>query len=364
MLHLLWDGHLGGVQRYVAAITGASHWAESQHGIVLFSQSGQVLNDATSAPLPVWCLGLQKGWHWIRSRRALGRILSEFPAEVIHCHCDTPAFLLNLKAFRDRKLIYHEHGDSLVRPASERYMHHFWRVNGRYWDRIIHNAQFSKKHFVKRYPSLESRSQVVPNPLTQQWDGRHAAFRPDAPVVGVFGRLARVKGVDRMVEVARLMKETRPDVQVHVYGDGECREELETQAEALGVSDLVHFKGYASDPLARMAEVDCVAVPSRIESFGLVALEAQSVGTPVVAFDGTGVAEIVRHGETGTLVPHGDLPAMAEALLAVLNDPDGAAALGQEARTRARTEFSLENHVRRLEQIYRSLAGHAGPCPH
>jgi glycosyltransferase involved in cell wall biosynthesis len=101
-----------------------------------------------------------------------------------------------------------------------------------------------------------------------------------------------------------------------------------------------------------MAAMTCTAVPSRIEPFGLVALEAQGVGVPVVGFTKSGVAEIVVDGVTGRLVPHGDLAAMKDALLNIIRDPHTAAAMGDAAQRRARETFSLERHVERLEELY------------
>ena len=106
VLHLLWDGHLGGVQRYVANITSSSHWTQAEHGLCLFSQGGQVLNESDVSPLPLWCLGLKHGWQLRRTRMQLSQIVSAFQADVIHCHCDTPAFLLNINRFKQQRLVY------------------------------------------------------------------------------------------------------------------------------------------------------------------------------------------------------------------------------------------------------------------
>ena len=112
--------------------------------------------------------------------------------------------------------------------------------------------------------------------------------------------------------------------------------------------------GYVNDPLARMAQMTCTAVPSRIEPFGLVALEAQGAGVPVVGFSDSGVAEIVVDGETGRIVPHGDLNAVAEAIVELVRQPETCARMGAAARARALSVFSLERHVENLSETYRA----------
>ncbi len=84
------------------------------------------------------------------------------------------------------------------------------------------------------------------------------------------------------------------------------------------LNECVEFCGYTSNPLENMAAMDCTIVPSRTEPFGLVALEAQSTGTPVVGFRQSGVAEVIQEGETGLLVEQGDLEGMANAVLSIV----------------------------------------------
>jgi glycosyltransferase involved in cell wall biosynthesis len=142
---------------------------------------------------------------------------------------------------------------------------------------------------------------------------------------------------------------------VEFFGDGPLRQDLEARRDAIVKRQpdaKIVFHGFVSDPLKRMAGMTCTAVPSRIEPFGLVALEAQGVGVPVVGFTRSGVAEIVADGVTGSIVPHGDLPAMTKALLKILRDPKTAAEMGLAAQRRAREVFSLERHVGRLEELY------------
>lgn len=354
VLHLLWDGGLGGVQRYVLKVVGAPDWDCVQHGVCFFAQPGAILSNGSIANVPFWQLGLKRGWDVFGARR-LDAIVAEFDPHVIHCHCDTPAFGLRIQRFAKRRLVYTEHGDTIMRTERSWFTQRMWRRSGPHWNAILLNSEFVKRDFLARFPWLEKSCAVFSNPLIEQWNGLRNPPKPgEAPRVGVFGRMVQQKGMDWMLTVTQTLCAAMPDLRVEFFGDGPLRPELEAQRDAMHLQGRVIFHGFVSDPLARMAAMTCTAVPSRIEPFGLVALEAQGAGVPVVGFTESGVAEIVVDGETGRIVPHGDLNAMAKAIEGIVRAPELAATMGTAARERARTVFSLKAHVENLERVYRS----------
>jgi glycosyltransferase involved in cell wall biosynthesis len=100
------------------------------------------------------------------------------------------------------------------------------------------------------------------------------------------------------------------------------------------------------------AEAQVIIFPSLVEEpFGRVGIEAMAAGRPVVAFDVGGVREWLRHGETGFLVPRGDLNKMAESVNLLLENPDLADKLGKMGRERASALFDRERMLSRLEQV-------------
>ena len=100
-------------------------------------------------------------------------------------------------------------------------------------------------------------------------------------------------------------------------------------------------------------------MPSHYESFGMVALEAMAMGTPVIASEVGGLAHLVRHGHNGFHVPSRDPEALACRILHLLEDPDLRRRLGAEARADARS-YAWSNVVRRMCRLY---AGLAAPTP-
>ena len=131
---------------------------------------------------------------------------------------------------------------------------------------------------------------------------------------------------------------------------------LRRLAERLGVGDRVRFvPAQPHDRLARYyAAADSVLMPSRAESFGLVALEAQACGTPVVASAVGGLRHVVVDGRTGFLVPGHDPAGFADRLLAVLADPPLAERLSADA-VRHAGAFSWDRTVEAINRVYGEL---------
>jgi glycosyltransferase involved in cell wall biosynthesis len=138
------------------------------------------------------------------------------------------------------------------------------------------------------------------------------------------GRLNAQKGLDDVLHA--LAQPAAQTLTLDVVGDGPDASALRARAEALGVSARVTWHGHLSQQelLPRYARARVVAMPSRGEGLGLVAVEAQLAGTPVVAYADAGLPDVVDPAHGGTLVPVGDIPALAAALsrVASADSPD------------------------------------------
>src|SRR5206468_1955931 len=134
-----------------------------------------------------------------------------------------------------------------------------------------------------------------------------------------------------LIEAAAQLKPRYPDLKVVLAGDGFERPELIQLAENLGIASDVTFLGWVANselpPYYRAAAVS--VIPSLEEGFGIPAAEAMGCETAVVASDAGGLPEVVQHGVTGLVVPRGDSAALAEAIGALLSDPDRRAAMGR-----------------------------------
>ena len=175
------------------------------------------------------------------------------------------------------------------------------------------------------------------------------------PVILHVGQLHSGKRVDRVVQaVAGLIRET--DAHLLVIGDGPDRLPLQRLCEKLGFTGRAHFPGYimVEQGLAdayRLASVFVTA--SEIETQGIVLLEAAASGLPIVAVRATCIPEIVSDGENGYLSKSGDVNGLTDSLMALLQDPKKARAMGNAGRTLVESHAS-EHTCDLHEQIYRA----------
>ena len=173
----------------------------------------------------------------------------------------------------------------------------------------------------------------------------------DEAVLVHISNFRTVKRVPDVVEVFhRLAGERR--VRLLLVGDGPERHKVEARCRELGVCDRTIFLGN----LPRVEEVlvgaDLFLLPSETESFGLAALEALACRVPVIATRVGGLPEVVREGETGFLLPVGDVEGMAAAAARLLDDPDLRSRFAARAREDAIERFTMERIVRRYRDLY------------
>lgn len=139
------------------------------------------------------------------------------------------------------------------------------------------------------------------------------------------GRLAHYKRVDVMLRALAELRPRFPDLEVVIIGRGPAQAKLEALAGEVGLAECTRFTGFVSDEerdkLVAAARV-CVC-PSEKEGWGLTVIEANAVGTPVVAADAPGLRDSVRHEETGYLVTTGDVEGFADKIGALLEDEAG-----------------------------------------
>jgi phosphatidylinositol alpha-1,6-mannosyltransferase len=210
------------------------------------------------------------------------------------------------------------------------------------------------------------RTHVVPNGTNperfQPRDGtplREKLGLGDRSVLLTVGRLVPRKGVDTVLRALPAIAQDCPDVAYVVAGTGPDRARLERLADRLDVQDRVQFVGHVDhDQLpVYYSAADLFVMPARqdppdVEGFGLVFLEANACGTPVIGARTGGMPDAILEGETGLLVPPDAPDALADAALRVLTNPNLARDLGQRGRHRAVHEASWD-HI--AERIHRHL---------
>jgi D-inositol-3-phosphate glycosyltransferase len=244
-------------------------------------------------------------------------------------------------------------------------------------DRLVANTDDEARDLIDLYDADPHRVAVVPpgvdlgtfgpgGPGAKRTARRHLGVPQDADVLLFVGRIQPLKAPDVLLRaVERMLADDparRDRLVVSVVGGPsgtglERPEELQKLAGELGISDVVTFHPPASRPVLAdwYRAADLVAVPSFSESFGLVAVEAQACGTPVVAADVGGLRTVVRDGDTGLLLPGHDPGLWSGALAGLLDAPAARDRMSAAACDHAR-RFSWDATVEETLRVYRAAA--------
>ncbi len=180
----------------------------------------------------------------------------------------------------------------------------------------------------------------------------------DTPKVVFAGRLVREKGTDLLLRAFFKVRSNIPDTQLLIAGSGPEYAPIKSLIDKLGLRENVHLLGQISaekeDELFEDAWVQ--VVPSLWEEpCSNSALEAMMRGNAVIATDIGGFTDFIEHGTNGQLVPPNDEEALVTALLSILGDKSLAIELGKNAHASISKRFNSENHINKLEQIYKNL---------
>lgn len=211
------------------------------------------------------------------------------------------------------------------------------------------------------FPQIRGKSSYIYNGLKS--DGFLQTPLPrNPPQLLCLGRLVNIKGFDLAIEALAKLRQDIPCARLTIAGDGEERQVLEQQVQALGLDGAVRFTGWVPSEEVNnlIGEATVVLVPSRCrETFSLVAVEAALMGRPVVAAKAGGLEEVVVDGETGFLVDMNDSFALAQSLRLILTEPALMEKLGRNASVSARQRFTIEANAASYDALYRRLMAEA-----
>ena len=204
---------------------------------------------------------------------------------------------------------------------------------------------------------------IVPNGVdSDRFSPDPGVALADQPTLLYLGRLKRYKRVDLILRAVARLREKVGGLRFLIAGKGDHEGSLRALSESLGIGETVSFLGYVSEEekvrLLRSSWVHVLTSPK--EGWGISALEAAACGTPTVASDSPGLRDAVLDGKTGTLVRHGDVGALAEALAGILRSPLTRMRMAREARAFAE-DFSWEGSARQMLEIMEDWVARGRP---
>lgn len=243
---------------------------------------------------------------------------------------------------------------------------------GAVWaDRVVTVSSFTRRNLEEAGVEPDRITLVPPHiPGADEWEADEARLErlreryevDERPLLLTVSRLTERKGIDTVLRALHEHREDLPELRYVVAGDGSDRERLEGLVEELGLEDVVVFAGFVDEQekhdLYEAASV--FVMPNReladgdVEGFGIVFLEANAHGTPVVGGRSGGALDAVVDGETGFLVDPNDPGEVAEAVGKLLDDPQLRGKLGEGGRRRVEEELDFEANLAGLIEDLRA----------
>src|SRR5262245_60027333 len=301
----------------------------------------------------------------------MAEVMTRYDLDLLHVHYAIPhsisAYLAKMM-LKDRVVPFVTtlHGTDITLVGNDRSYLPITRFGIEQSDSVTAVSEYLKRRTIQEF-QIERPIDVVPNFVDCDVYGRSTDrnFRrkfatDDEGILIHISNFRPVKRVEDVVSIFALVRKQQK-ARLLMVGDGPDRPKAEWLARTHGVAEDVIFVGKQNDMNQFLAVSDILLLPSELESFGLVALEAMACQVPVVATRVGGIPEVVRDGIDGYLHDVGDTNAMADRCFSILSNPNLREDLGKAARERATHEFCASKVVLQYEDLYRQTIEEARP---
>lgn len=298
----------------------------------------------------------------------LWRLMRRLRPDVVHTHTAKAGFVGRLAAWLARVPVrvhtFHGHVfHGYFGPRKTALFLALERLTARLTDRLITISPALKEELASVYHIAPAEKiAVVPlgldlsaylnTPRHQGVFRRQFGLPADAPLAGIVGRLVPIKNHALFLQAAQRVRQTLPQAHFVIVGDGELRQTLMAQAEALRLADAVTFTGFLRDLRPVYSDLDLLVISSDNEGTPVSIIEALAAGVPVVSTAVGGVPDLLDGGRFGSLVPSGNADALAQAMLAHLSAPPPDQ---HDLRQRVAAQFGIDRLVTDLGALYRDL---------
>lgn len=302
-----------------------------------------------------------QAWHFVRAVFSVVRIVRERRVTILHPVDNLSKLIAGIAARLARVPVVTHCREELGNGRVERLLLKFQES---VMDRVIAVAdriadQFGRgdarpRHVVTIHNGLDLKA-FQPDRMKLASDVDWS-WKPTHVGIGIIATFDAIKGHTYLFQACeRLKAQGVRNWRCLVVGDGRERDRIMGEIAARDLHSDVQCLGYRHNVAEILKGLDLVVIPSEHEGFPRIALEAMAMELPVVASNVGGVAEAVQDGETGVLVPPGDVEALARAIKAMISSPERRRHMGAQGRRRVEQLFSLEQSVRKTMDVYREV---------
>lgn len=279
----------------------------------------------------------------------LSRVIREQKPDLIHAH-DMRAGFFSALCCGNIPLVSHIHNNAYdargLSPKTVGYLLAGFRAKHIFW---VSQSSFDGYAFHKLFAK---KSSVLYNVIDT--DEIYTKLSRDSNSYDYdliyVGRLTYQKNPQRLLRLCARLKESKPDLKVAIVGTGELEEELKTLSQELNLEDTVHFLGFQPNPIKMVACSKAMILTSRWEGTPMCALEAMTLGTPVVSTPSDGMKDLLTDGVSGYLTESDEQ--MAEDLLKIFTQPEHRQLLAENARKKFDSLNDGEAYKRAIWTVY------------
>ncbi len=288
------------------------------------------------------------------------KVLREIQPDITHTHLFQPRIYTTLANLFYRKTVLITHKHSIVNIKK----HHLFillEMVINFANKKIIAISESVKNSLSKFEFIpHNKIFVLHNCIDYQKFNKEAVkknnFDGNDIVIGIVGRIEKVKGIEYLILAMKIILAKFPNVKLEIIGDGSELSNLKSLAESSGISKSVFFFGKFKDVIPFYKRMDIFVLPSVLEGFGIVLLEAMASGIPVVATNVNGIKEVVADMKNGLLIPSRNPEAIAQAVIKLIENPELTYNLVNNGLERARN-FDIQSHINKLENLYTNLLG-------
>lgn len=355
ILQILPELNVGGVE--TGTIDLSKYLTSRGHKIVVVSNGGELVKELERINAPHYKLPVHKKslFSIIKMVREVSGIIKKENIQIVHARSRVPAWIgFFAGRITDTAFITTCHGH---------YSKHFLsRVMG--WPKIIIcPSQVIARHMIEAFNVPHERIRVIARSVDlERFDFRGYVEKPKSEfIVGIVGRLTPLKGHSFFLKAMQKVVRSFPFMKIWIIGDAPAdkqsyKEELEMLVRRLGLSNYVEFLGRRKDIPELISKMNVLVLSTVTEeAFGRVILEAQAVGSAVVATRVGGVVDIIEDRVNGILVAPKDTEAMAEAVTEILRNPNLAKSLIENGRKNVEEKFNLRQMAEKTIKVYEEL---------
>ena len=229
---------------------------------------------------------------------------------------------------------------------------------------ILVNSEAIAACLAQTRAARHNRLEMVPNGVDlTRFEPVAVPTSGEVTTVATLANLRPEKGLAQLVEAAAIVTRRAPRARFVIWGEGALRADLEARIRTLGLTGRVEMRGATREPAQALKQCQIFVLGSLSEASSNVVLEAMATGLPVVGTRVGGIPGLVDDHRTGLLVPPDNAPALAEAILRLIEAPAMATEMGAQGRARALAEFGMNRMHERIDRFYCRALGTVQGAP-